>query len=256
MKALISTLVTTAMIAGPMATSAASAQTTYPNNASYPQWQGPGTNTGFASTLRCDAPRNQKVRCKVRHEDRVMIVERHDGNCVDGRDWGTERKAIWVSRYCKATFAYGYGDYWPYPEQRPQPDKNKGPSTGLIIGGVVVAAGLAALLLSKKKKGQAEPDASASTTFPPKGPAAITANLSALTASQRPAMQQCLNEASRHVGVTGGSKIALDKITETEAGNGGWRFRATLTGTYPDGDREMSIYCRATSSKVVQIDFT
>lgn len=68
-------------------------------------------------------------------------------------------------------------------------------------------------------------------------------------------MQTCLFQASQEIGATGGTKLKLDGITEIQPGNGGWRFRANLIGTYPDGDRELPIYCRATSTKVVQLDF-
>lgn len=212
-------------------------------------------NGGYAGTLRCESRSNRLQRCGAQHQNRVALIDRHDGKCNQGSDWGYDRRAIWVARGCKATFAYGYGNYWP------EAKKDKGSDTGLIIGGVVIAAGLVALLASKsKKKAPAEtttptPGPEKPTTFPPGPPAAIDANLSALTAEQRPAMQTCLFEASREVGVTGGSKLKLDKVTEAIPGNGGWRFRANLIATYPDGDRELPIYCRATSTKVVQLDF-
>ena len=209
-------------------------------------------NGGYASTLRCDSRNNRVQRCAVRHENRVALVDRHDGKCNQGSDWGYDRRAIWVSRGCKATFAYGYGSYWP------QPERDKGSNTGLIIGGVVVAAGLLALLASKKKKapaGTTAPEPETPITYPPGPPASISANLNGLSAAQRPAMQTCLFEAAREVGVTGGTKLVLNQITETTPGNGGWRFRANLIGTYPDSDRELPIYCRATSTKVVQLDF-
>ena len=211
-------------------------------------------NGGYAGSLRCDSRNSRLQRCTVRHENRVALIDRHDGKCNQGRDWGYDRRAIWVSNGCKATFAYGYGNYWP------QPEKKKNSNTGLIIGGVVVAAGLAALLASKKKKKEptetAAPEPETPTTYPPGPPAAVSANLSILTAAQKPAMQTCLFEASRQLGATGGTKLTLDSVTEIEPGNGGWRFRANLKGTYPDGDRDMTMYCRATPTKVVQLDFS
>ena len=219
---------------------------------------GYGNNQGYAGTIRCATNNNKTKRCNVRTENRVMLISREGGTCTEGRTWGYDSRAIWVARKCGGTFAYGYGNNWGQPEK----EKDKGPSTALIIGGVAVAAGLVALLASKKKK----PDASAEQTttptveepktYPPGPPASLSADLATVPAEARPSMQTCLFEASRQIGATGGTRLKFDKVTSIEPGNGGWRFRADTTATYPDGDRTLPIYCRATPTKVVQLDFT
>jgi hypothetical protein len=222
-------------------------------------------NRGYAGRIRCEARSNSTKRCAVRTDNRVVLLTRHGGTCTQGRNWGFTRSNIWVAGKCRATFAYGYGndhgDGWGGNRPRPpvEHDKDKGPSTGLIIGGVAVAAGLVALLASKnKKKEAAAPEATVPetpTTYPPGPPAAVSADLAMLPVDARPSMQTCLFEASRQIGVTGGTRLRLDKLVNIEPGNGGWRFRTEMTATYPDGDRSLPMFCRATPTKVVQLDF-
>ena len=216
---------------------------------------GYGQNRGYAGRISCESRNNRLRRCNVRTQNRVVLLSRTGGVCTQGRSWGYDRRSIWVSRNCRGVFAYGYGNNWGGGWDRPdRPDRDKGPSTGLIIGGVAVAAGLIALLASKNKKPGASSDAP--TSYPPGPPAAISADLTLVRAEARPSLQTCLFEASRQIGVTGGTRLRLDRIASIEPGNGGWRFAADLTATYPDGDRATPIYCRATPSKVVQLDFT
>jgi hypothetical protein len=216
---------------------------------------GYGQNRGYAGRISCESRNNQTRRCNIRTENRVVLLTRSGGTCTQGRSWGYDRRSIWVSRNCRGTFAYGYGNDWGHD----RPDRDKGPSTGLIVGGVVVAAGLLALLASKNKKPNAAAESSAPATppsYPPGPPAAVSADLSSLQAGARPSMQTCLFEAARQIGATGGTRLRYDRMTSIEPGNGGWRFGAELTATYPDGDRAVPIYCRATPSKVIQLDFT
>ena len=136
--------------------------------------------------------------------------------------------------------------------------QDKGPSTGLIIGGVVVAGGLLALLLSKNKKEPAAGEAATETptTYPAGPPAALSADLSALPSASRPSVLNCMNDAARQIGVTGGTRLSYDRLVNLEQGNGGWRIRAAMTATYPDGARSLEIYCRATPSEIIQLDFS
>jgi hypothetical protein len=219
-----------------------------------PGYPGYDQNRGYAGRINCSSRGSRQVRCNAPTENRVALLS--GSACSQGRTWGYDRRSIWVSHNCRGTFAYGYGNDWG--NTRP-PDNNKGPSTGLIIGGVAVAAGLIALLASSK--GKSSPAAQTSTpatpsTYPPGPPAQISADLSSIPANARPSMQTCLSEAAREIGATGGSRLRFDRVKTIEAGNGGWRFAADLVATYPDGDKALPIYCRATPSKVIQLDFT
>lgn len=216
----------------------------YPGN-------GGGYYDGYAGQIRCDSKSNKTVRCNVRTDNRVALMEQHKGSCTQGRSWGYDRAGIWVSRGCRATFAYGYGDQWE-PER---PDKDKGPSTGLIIGGVIVAGGLIALLASKNKK-KTNAAAETSPTYPAGPPASLTADLNKVPGNARPQMQLCLREAARQVGVTGGTQLNFDKLVHIQQESDGWSFHTELTGGYPDGKRAMPMYCRTTPTKVTQLDFT
>lgn len=221
-----------------------------------PGYPGPGYGQGYAGTIACESRNNRTRTCSVNTQNRVALVRTNGGVCNQGRGWGYDRRSIWV-RNCRAQFAYGYGNNWGggggwRPER---PDRDKGPSTGLIIGGVAVAAGLIALLASKNKKPN-DPAPEAPTSYPPGPPAALSADLTLVRSEARPSLQTCLFEASRQIGVTGGTRLRLDRITSIEPGNGGWRFAADLTASYPDGDRTTPFYCRATPTKVVQLDFT
>jgi len=223
-----------------------------------PGYPGYDRDRGYAGRLVCESRGNRLKRCNARTENRVVLLTR-GGNCSEGRSWGYDRRSIWVSRNCRGTFAYGYGNDWGNDWGNGRPDRDKGPSAGLVIGGVAVAAGLVALLASRNKKTSAPTETSVPETppsYPPGPPASLSADLSSLPADARPSMQTCLFEASRQIGATGGTRLRFERATSTEPGNGGWRFGADLTATYPDGDRSVPIYCRATPSKVVQLDFT
>lgn len=212
-----------------------------------------GTYPGndFAGTLRCESRGNRYEQCAVQTNGRVELVRKLGGKCNAGRQWGYGADYIWVTNGCRAEFGYGYANLTPLPG--PEPEKKKGPSTGLIIGGIVVAGGLLALLASKKKK----PDGTADTTPPPAstGPATLSANLSGLPSAARPSVQNCMNDAARQIGATGGTKLSYDKLVSLEQGNGGWRIRAAMTATYPSGAQSIEMYCRATPSDIIQLDF-
>ena len=63
-----------------------------------------------------------------------------------------------------------------------------------------------------------------------------------------------MNDAARQIGVTGGTRLSYDRLVNLEQGNGGWRIRAAMTATYPDGARAMEMYCRATPTQIIQLD--
>jgi hypothetical protein len=216
--------------------------------------QPPRPDHGYDQTIRCESHRNRREHCAVNTQNRVHLTRRLGGTCTQGRSWGYDRHSIWVDQGCRAEFAYGRwagdGGY------HPQPEPNKGPSPVVVIAGVAVAAGLIALLVGSGNKNGKETAPAAPATFPPGPPAALVADLSALPSAARPAVQTCLLEAAREIGATGGTRLSYDRLVSLEPGNGGWRFGASLTAAYPDGNRTLPFYCRATPTKVIQLDFT
>lgn len=222
----------------------------YANSGGYPTPL-PQPIDDYAGTLRCESWSYKYQQCNVPTNNRVDLTRKIAGKCNAGRQWGYTGDYIWVDKGCRAEFAYGYRDVQPT-----RPDKDKGPSTGLIIGGVVVAGGLLALLLSKKKKGADGTTEESATTHPPRGPATLSANLGGLPSASRPSVQNCMTDAARQIGVTGGTKLSYDKLVSLEQGNGGWRIRAAMTATYPDGAKSIEMYCRATPSDIIQLDFS
>lgn len=213
-----------------------------------------GTYPGndFAGTLRCESRGNRYEQCAVQTNGRVELLRKLGGKCNAGRQWGYGADYIWVTSGCRAEFGYGYANLTPLPG--PEPEKKKGPSTGLIIGGIVVAGGLLALLASKKKK--ADGTEEAATTNPSGPPATLSANLNSLPAASRPSVLNCFNDAARQIGATGGTRLSYDKLVSLEQGNGGWRIRAAMTATYPSGAQSIEMYCRATPSEIIQLDFS
>jgi hypothetical protein len=65
-----------------------------------------------------------------------------------------------------------------------------------------------------------------------------------------------MNDAARQIGATGGTRLSYDRLVSLDQGNGGWRIRAAMTATYPDGAKSVEMYCRATPSEIIQLDFT
>ena len=217
----------------------------------------PGYQSNFANALACAANGNRERSCRAATGNRVVISRIFSGQCRAVRDWSFSSYDIRVRNGCHARFLYGYanGNPTPLPQPVPDRDRDRGPSAGAVIAGVVVAGGLIAILANVAKKKDQTASTSTPTTFPPGPPATVSADLAALPKDARPTMQNCLFAAAREIGVTGGSRMRLDRVTKIEPGNGGWRFNADLTSTYPDGDRETPIYCRATPTKIVQLDF-
>jgi Protein of unknown function (DUF3011) len=227
-----------------------------PQPAIQPPRPQPGYGGNFAGSINCRSSGNRERTCRANTENRVAVARIFAGRCRMTRDWSYSAYDIRVRNGCSAQFSYGYASGYPTPLPQPVPERDRGPSAGAVIAGVVVAGGLIALLASANRKKQA---ASAETTsptpFPPGPPATVTADLSSMQSAARPTMQNCLFAAAKEIGVTGGSRMRLDRVTKIEPGNGGLRFNADLTSTYPDGDRATPIYCRATPTKIVQLDF-
>jgi hypothetical protein len=218
-------------------------------------------NRDFAGIIQCDSFGNQRRQCNANTVNRVEVVRTLSGNCHRGSTWGFTRNHIWVESGCRAEFGYGYANIGnpypgnPYPMHEPYRDR--GPSAGDVIAGVVVSGGLIALLASRKKASAPETSTpSKPATFSAGPPAALSADLSSVPSAARSSVQNCMFDAARQIGVTGGTKLSFDRTISIEPGNGGWRLRAAMTASYPDGNRTLEMYCRATPTKIVQLDFS
>jgi hypothetical protein len=213
-------------------------------------WNGGNLN----ATVRCESQNYRYRECRADTSGGVRLQRVIGGRC-QSRDWGYRRDMIWVDNGCRADFAVRGGSY---------NNSGGGPSAGAIIGGVAVAAGLAALLASSSKSKDSAPGTPATANAPPAnagmasgntGPARINVDRSIVAEAARPSFETCLNEAALQIGATGGTAIAVTQMRNVEPGNGGYRFSFDLTGTWPDETRNISSFCRATPSRVVELDF-
>jgi hypothetical protein len=203
--------------------------------------------------VRCESWQYRYQECGANTRGGVQLRNVIAGDC-NRRNWGWRGNVIWVNNGCRADFAVNYGGGGGYP-----PPRDDGPSAGAVIGGVAVAAGLIALLAAASKKSSPAPAATAPSPAPVTGgggpPARVNVELGGITPDARPAMTLCLAEAARQIGATGGREIAMDRIDDIEKGNGGYRIRMNLKGIYPDESRVIPTFCRATSTKVIELTF-
>ena len=201
----------------------------------------------------------------------MRLARVRGGRCTQGQSWGYQRDFIWVNNGCRADFQTrgGFGSGNDGGNGGGGNNEN-GPSTGAIIGGVAVAAGLIALLAATSKKptpaanppplpGNPAMPAPGTPYVPPSGssgaPARITANTGGVMPSARPSLNTCLIDAARQIGATGGTEIRLDRLDDIEQGHGGYRFRFRLLAVYPDEQRTIPVFCRATPTKVIELTF-
>lgn len=227
----------------------------------------------FAGTVRCESQNHRTRSCNARTQNRVEIVQVHGGSCQRHRSFSYTASNITVSDGCRATFAYGYGNV------RPRADSGGSSALPWLLAGAGATAGIVAIANSGSDKPQEEARPAPAQPAPPPPapepkpapkpepqqpqppfaslpPATIEANIQMLTADQQRSMQTCLFEAARQTGVSGGSHVRLDSVDEIVAGNGGWRFRFRATGTWPNGQRQYSAFCRATPTQIVEFSVT
>lgn len=232
----------------------------------------PGWNNSsyFAGTTRCESQNHRPRSCRARTQNRVEIVQVHGGSCARGRSFTYDSNTIRVTDGCRATFAYGYGNV--------RPQASSGPNAlPWLLAGAGATAGIVAIANSGNNSppppearpapvqpappappppppppAEPAPPAVPQPPFPALPPAKLEANTQMLTADQQRSMQTCLFEAARQTGVTGGSHLRLDSVDEIVQGNGGWRFRFRATGTWPNGQRQYSAFCRSTPTQVIE----
>ena len=227
----------------------------------------------FAGTVRCESQNFRPRTCRARTQNRVEIVQVHGGSCARGRTFRYDASSITVTDGCRATFAYGYGNV------RPKADSGSS-ALPWLLAGAGATAGIVAIANSGNDKPPPPPAQPAPPPpppppaepapppppppppevpqgpFPALPPAAIQANIQMLTPDQQRSMQTCLFEAARQTGITGGNKVRLDSVDFIEQGSGGWRFRFRATGTWPNGERQFSVFCRATPTSIVEFTVT
>jgi hypothetical protein len=223
----------------------------------------------FAGTIRCESQNFQPRSCRARTQNRVEIVQVHGGSCARNRSFTYTAEQIRVTDGCRATFAFGYGNV------QPQADSGSN-ALPWVLAGAGATAGIVALANSGSNSSAqpaqpapaqpapapappatppAPPPAQPSAPqppFPALPPAKLDANIQMLTADQQRTMQTCLFEGARQTGLSGGSVLRLDSVDEIVQGNGGWRFRFRATGTWPNGQRQGSVFCRASPTQIFE----
>ena len=226
----------------------------------------------FAGTTRCESQNFRTKTCRARTQNRVEVVQIHGGTCQRGRSFRYDFNGITVSDGCRATFAYGYGNV------RPKVDSGNS-ALPWMLAGAGATAGMVALANSGNNNPpppQARPapppppapEAAppppppqpqppvAGPPFPMLPPARIEANIQMLTPDQQRTMQICLFEGARQTGLAGGTVMALTGVDQIVQGNGGWRFTARGTATFPDKNRNFSVFCRGTPTSVIEFTVT
>ncbi len=226
----------------------------------------------FAGTVKCESQNFRPRTCRARTQMRVEIVQVHGGSCQRGRSFRYDANSITVTEGCRATFAYGTGNV------RPKVD-NGNSALPWLLAGAGATAGIVALANSGNNNPPPPearpapppppppaveaappppppPPPVAGPPFPSLPPATIDANIQMLTPDQQRTMQVCLFEGARQTGIAGGSRMTLVGVDQIVQGNGGWRFTARGTATFPDMDRNFSVFCRATPSSVIEFTVT
>lgn len=224
----------------------------------------------FAGTTRCESQNFRPRTCRANTQNRVEIVQVHGGSCARGRSFTYTSNGITVTDGCRATFAYGYGNV------RPQADSGSN-ALPWLLAGAGATAGVVALANSGNNNSPPPPEARPAPAAPPPAepappppaqpsvpqppfpalpPAKIVANTQMLTPDQQRTMQTCLFEGARQVGLAGGTVMTLSSVDRIEQGNGGWRFTARGSATFPNGEKPFSVFCRATPSQIVEFNVT
>lgn len=239
-------------------------------------WGGWGGQGGWGSNwqdwgsgyrrLTCESRDGRYKRCPADTQGRAGVIRTlSNTRCTQGYSWGYNRSHIWVSNGCRAEFAYGYGGSGGWDDDRRDRDR----TARQVIGGVAVAGSLIALISAANSAkapppappGSAPaptpvPEAPAGVPYQPhSGPARISADYGALPSAAQAPARTCMAEAAQQIGATGGSTLTWVRTLQSEPGNGGYRFNVALRADYPDGPRDLAMYCRATPDRVVQLDF-
>lgn len=190
----------------------------------------------FADTIRCESYGGRFRSCFVPTRGRVVLERRHNGRCRYGNGWGYDRSRIWVNHNCRATFAYGIGNY--VPRYRSDTD------TALIIGGVAVAAGLIAVLSRDASRRDLPPQT-----------ARVDADYDRVESRARPGLRACLDRDAADIGATGGTRVRLTAVTIDAMGGQTYRYDTDIDATFPDRRYRLTFSCTATGEDIEDFDF-
>lgn len=92
-------------------------------------------------TIRCESRGFRYEYCRVDTDNRVELVRSWSFvNCREGRNWGYDRRGVWVDRGCAGEFRVGH---------RRSNDR-------AVVGAVVGLAALAAIAAARSKQDSAE----------------------------------------------------------------------------------------------------
>ena len=64
----------------------------------------PGGGGGNVAEITCESWQYQPARCAAGYARRADVVQVYGGDCIQGRTWGIDRGAIWVTGGCRARF--------------------------------------------------------------------------------------------------------------------------------------------------------
>ncbi len=93
----------------------------------------------YSGKITCESFGGGYNYCRVNTDNNVRVERRLSASgCIYGRDWGYDRRGIWVDHGCRAEFRYGGNS------------ANAAIAGGAVLGGLI----LAGVLASKKKKSE------------------------------------------------------------------------------------------------------
>jgi hypothetical protein len=99
---------------------------------------GVGSVFAQSKSLTCESFGGEYNYCKANTDNKVKLDKRLSlSSCTYGRDWGYDRRGIWVDHGCRAEFNYGDG-------------KGAAIAGGAILGGLI----LAGVLASKNRRSE------------------------------------------------------------------------------------------------------
>ena len=83
----------------------------------YGRQDGYGYGQGQGNIVRCDSDDGRYNRCTFPGRGRAELVRQVSRSpCIEGRSWGSENGAVWVTQGCRGEFAVRRGGGWNRPD--------------------------------------------------------------------------------------------------------------------------------------------